>query len=75
LVSWINQTHDEFKLLPQTLFLSINLVDRFTEKVQVKRNEYQLLGVTCLQIAAKYEEIYPPYLRHFVDITDGAYTE
>ena len=61
-------------MLPQTLFLTISLVDRFAERVQVKRTEYQLLGVTCLHIAAKYEEIYPPYLRHFVEITDGAYS-
>ena len=74
MVSWINSIHSEYKLLPQTLFLTISLLDRFAENVQIKRAEYQLLGITCLHIAAKYEEIYPPYLQHFVELADGAYS-
>ena len=33
LVSWLNQVHSEFKLLPQTLFLAVNLLDRYTQQV------------------------------------------
>ena len=32
-------------------------------------------GVTCLFIAAKIEEIYPPKLQEFAYVTDGACTE
>lgn len=37
--------------------------------------EYQLLGVTAMLIASKYEEIYPPEIRDFVFMTDNAYTK
>ena len=38
------------------------------------RGKLQLMGVTAMFIASKYEEIYAPELRDFVYITDNAYT-
>jgi len=70
LVEWLIEVHLKFKLLPETLFLTINLIDRYCMVKQVLRNEYQLLGVTAMLIASKYEEIYPPEIRDFVHITD-----
>lgn len=40
----------------------------------VKRTEYQLLGVTCMLIASKYQEINPPVVDDFTYITDNSYT-
>jgi hypothetical protein len=37
LVDWIIEVHLRFKLLPETLFKTVNLIDRFLEKVQIKR--------------------------------------
>jgi hypothetical protein len=85
LVDWMIQVHSKFNLLPETLFITINLLDRFTQKscevpnsqgsCGILRREYQLIGVTCMLIAAKYEEIYPPYVKDFSLITDNAYTQ
>ena len=36
---------------------------------------HDVLGVTCLFIAAKIEEIYPPKLQEFAFVTDGACSE
>jgi len=74
LVDWLIEVHLNFKLLPETLFIAIKLIDKYTEREQVSRKEFQLLGVTCLLIAAKYEEIYPPYIKDFIYVTDSAYT-
>jgi cyclin E len=41
----------------------------------VPKNRLQLIGVTCLFIGAKLEEIYPPKLQEFAYVTDGACTE
>lgn len=41
--------------------------------MQIKRSSLQLVGVTALLIACKYEEIYPPEVRDCVYITDRAY--
>lgn len=74
LLAWLVEVHLKFKLLPETLFITVNLIDRFTERVNVKRNEYQLVGVTAMLIASKYEEIHPPVVSDFEYITDNSYT-
>ena len=43
--------------------------------LNIKRSTYQTYGVTCLHLAAKYEEIYPPYLQDFTMMTNGACTK
>lgn len=41
----------------------------------VNRDRLQLLGVTAMYIASKYEEIYAPDIGDFVYVTDHAYTK
>jgi cyclin-A len=43
-----------------TLFLAVSYLDRYLSLIPVTRNLLQLVGVTCLLLAAKYEEIYAP---------------
>ncbi|KAI8469960.1 MAG: hypothetical protein J3K34DRAFT_521756 [Monoraphidium minutum] len=69
LVDWLVEVVDEFKLGQGTLFLAVNLVDRFLSRVAVARGALQLLGVTALWLASKFEEVYPPTLSDFVDVT------
>ena len=74
LVDWIIEVHLKFKLLPETLFLTVSLIDRYLEKTQIMRTKLQLVAVSAMLIASKYEEIYAPEVRDFVFITDNAYT-
>ena len=74
LIDWLAEVHTKFKLLPETLFLTINIVDRFLSIRQVTLDKLQLVGITALFIAAKYEEVYVPGINQFVYITDGCYT-
>ena len=74
LVDWIIEVHLKFKLLPETLFLTVGLIDRYLEKTQIMRTKLQLVAVSAMLIASKYEEIYAPEVRDFVFITDNAYT-
>jgi G2/mitotic-specific cyclin-B, other len=74
LIDWLVEVHLKFKLLPETLYLTINLIDRYLGLTQIVRSKLQLVGVTCLLIACKYEEIYPPIVSDVVYITDNAYT-
>ena len=60
LIDWLEEVHLKFKLLTETFFLTINLIDRLLDKVQITRNEFQLVAVSSLLIACKYEEIYTP---------------
>lgn len=75
LVDWLVEVHLKFKLVPETLYLTINLIDRYLTKREVSRPKLQLVGVTSLLIASKYEEIYPPELRDLVYICDRAYSK
>lgn len=74
LIDWLVDVHDNFKMLDQTLHLSLRYLDEFLSKERVSRQELQLVGITCLMIASKFEEIYPPRVVSFADITANAYT-
>ncbi|CCH42865.1 G2/mitotic-specific cyclin-B2 [Wickerhamomyces ciferrii] len=67
LVDWMNEVHLKFRLLPETLFVSTNLMDRFLSKEIVQVNRLQLLGTACMFIASKYEEIYSPSVSNFAN--------
>jgi cyclin B len=75
LVDWLVEVHMKYKLKLETLFLTVNLIDRFLDERQTMRKKLQLVGVTAMLIAAKFEEIYPPEVRDFVYITDNAYSK
>lgn len=62
-------------MVPETLYLTVNIIDRYLQTKQVRRSKLQLLGVSALFVASKYEEIYPPEIRDLVYITDRAYNK
>ena len=73
-VNWLIDVHDRFKLLPDTLFLGVVFFDRYLSRVNnIKKEKLQLIGVTSLLIACKYEEIFSPEIRDFVCILDRTY--
>lgn len=73
LVDWMVEVHVKFKLLTETMFLSVNIVDRFLAIKPVTRTKLQLVGITAMLLASKYEEIYSPEVRDFIHIADSAY--
>ncbi|KAG0019392.1 G2/mitotic-specific cyclin [Podila clonocystis] len=75
LVDWLAEVHHKFKLLPETLFLSVNIMDRFLSERGVSLVKLQLVGITSLFLASKYEEIVAPSVTNFVYMADGAFTE
>lgn len=74
LMDWLVQVHNRFTLLPETLFLAVNYVDRFLSAKVVSLGKLQLVGATALFVAAKYEEINCPSVQEIVYMVDGAYT-
>ncbi|KAJ0020728.1 hypothetical protein Pint_31519 [Pistacia integerrima] len=73
LVDWLTEVHRKFQLMPETLYLTLNIVDRFLSKEDVPRRELQLVGISSMLIACKYEEIWAPEVNDFVSISDNAY--
>ncbi|CAN6329615.1 unnamed protein product [Urochloa humidicola] len=75
LVDWLVEVAEEYKLVADTLYLTISYVDRFLSANPLGRDRLQLLGVAAMLIAAKYEEISPPHAEDFCYITDNTYTK
>ncbi|KAJ8922769.1 hypothetical protein NQ315_007804 [Exocentrus adspersus] len=75
LVDWLVEVGEEYKLHTETLYLSINFIDRFLSYMSVVRGKLQLVGTAAIFLASKYEEIYPPDISEFVYITDDTYTK
>ena len=69
LVDWIAELHNKLKLMPETLYVTVGIIDRYLSLVNtVSKSELQILGVTALNIASKYEEIYTPDLKNLLRI-------
>ena len=74
LVDWLIEVHTRFRLLPETLFLAINIVDRFLSSKVVPLDKLQLVGITAMFIASKYEEVLSPHVGNFVHVADDGFT-
>ncbi|GKV35645.1 hypothetical protein SLEP1_g43889 [Rubroshorea leprosula] len=74
LVDWLVEVSEEYKLEPDTLYLTVYLIDWFLTENYIERQRLQLLGITCILIASKYEEICPPRVEELCFITDSTYT-
>ncbi|PKA61012.1 Cyclin-A3-4 [Apostasia shenzhenica] len=85
LVDWLVEVAEEYKLVPDTLYLTISYIDRYLSFNSISRQRLQLLGVSAMLIASyassfhplyqKYEEISPPNVEDFCYITDNTYTK
>ncbi|KAK6034431.1 cyclin domain protein [Cooperia oncophora] len=75
LVDWLIQVHTRFHLLPETLHLTIYLLDMMLSRTKVDKGELQLVGVASMLVASKYEEMYAPDIHDFEYITDNAYSK
>lgn len=60
LVDWLVDVHRKFELSPETFYLTINIIDRFLAVKTVPRRELQLVGISAMLTASKYEEIWAP---------------
>ncbi|XP_052154430.1 cyclin-A1-4 isoform X3 [Oryza glaberrima] len=75
LIDWLVEVTEEYRLVPETLYLTVNYIDRYLSSKVINRQKMQLLGVACLLIASKYEEICPPQVEELCYISDNTYTK
>ncbi|XP_031114207.1 G2/mitotic-specific cyclin S13-7-like [Ipomoea triloba] len=73
LVDWLIEVHYKFELTSETLYLTINIIDRYLAARTTSKRELQLVGISAMLIASKYEEIWAPEVNDFVCISDRAY--
>ncbi|OBA22182.1 hypothetical protein METBIDRAFT_77663 [Metschnikowia bicuspidata var. bicuspidata NRRL YB-4993] len=77
LLDFLIELHSSFRLQPSTLFLCVNIIDRYCAKRIVFKRHYQLVGCTALWIAGKYEDkkLRVPTLRELAIMCRQAYDE
>ena len=77
LVDFLVEIHLQQHLRPETLYLALNIVDRYVSKRIVFKKHYQLVGCAALWIAAKFEDAKDrvPTLPELVDMCCNAYDE
>uniref|UniRef100_A0AAV1VN71 Cyclin N-terminal domain-containing protein n=1 Tax=Peronospora matthiolae TaxID=2874970 RepID=A0AAV1VN71_9STRA len=75
LVDWLVEVHQRFELEAQTLYLTVNYVDRYLAQVPVNIQRFQLVGVAALLIASKFEEIYPCDMDDLLYICERSYSK
>ena len=77
LVDFLIEAHNAFGLLPGTLFLTINLLDRYCSRRVVYRKHYQLVGCSALLIAAKYgdKKDRVPTIKELMQMCCGLYDD
>ena len=73
LIEWIIDVHRKFRLLPETLYVTVFIIDRFLSLKQIKKSQLHILGVTSLLISTKYEEIYPPELKDLLTVSENKF--
>ncbi|XP_015371409.1 PREDICTED: G1/S-specific cyclin-E [Diuraphis noxia] len=76
LLDWLIEVSSVYKLHRETYYLAMDYLDRYlSNSDSIPKQKLQLIGITCLFMAAKMEEIYPPKLTEFAYVTDGACTD
>lgn len=76
LISWCIETNAQLKLLPETMYTTISILDRYFQDVIIKHQaQVQLIAIAAMLIASKYEEIYPPEVDDLTYLTQNAYTK
>ena len=76
LIDWLCQVSSDYCLKRETFHRAVLMVDRYFSACNFVHEvcDFQLIGITCLHIAAKLEEIYPPYIKSFAESTDNSVT-
>ena len=71
---WLVKNNHKWKLNDDTIFMAMNILDRYISKYKVENSEFQLVAISSYLIASKYEDIYPPYIDELSQICNFIYT-
>lgn len=74
LIGWFVSLTRFYRLTEETLHTAVYVLDSFLSKQKIERYYFQLLGLAAMQIAMKFEEIYPPDLREMLRVSEYKFT-
>lgn len=73
-IDWLVEVHGKMGFHTDTLYLTVNLMDRFLSQCDIDKSTYQRYGCAALLIAAKNLELIPPSLKDLVRYADDSFT-
>lgn len=73
LVDWLVEVAVMKDFPSQIVHVAVNCVDQYLMKRKVQRSELQLLGITCMLIAARFQGTDIVTIREAAWLTDGTY--
>ena len=74
LIEWIIDIHRGYHLLPETLYITVFILDKYLSMKKVRKSELHKICVASLLIAQKYEEIFFPKLNAIIAVCDNRFT-
>ncbi|XP_065855242.1 putative cyclin-B3-1 isoform X2 [Euphorbia lathyris] len=74
LINWLIEVHLKFELMQETLYLMVMLLDQYLSQVEIEKKELQLVGLTALLLASKYEDFWHPRIKDLLSISAESYT-
>jgi hypothetical protein len=75
LLDWIMEVSSQLHFKRKTYYFCLNLIELYFSKCIVNTNQIQLVGIACLLISAKNEEITIPSLNYFAKACDDYYSK
>ena len=74
LFDWLFDLCQKWKMKLRTFVITVTFTDAVLIRCTVTKEIFQLVGLACLFIAGKFEEIYPPSLEEYLDSCNNAYS-
>jgi transcription initiation factor TFIIIB Brf1 subunit/transcription initiation factor TFIIB len=75
IMRYIADLYVQLKLLTETFFLAVNIVDQVMATGPLAKKKLQIVALTAVLIASKYEETYATSIRDLRTISSGVFTE
>ena len=74
-IEWLSYIVCYFSQSNETLFMSINIMDRYISKTKISLNIYQLIAISSYLIASKFEDTNSPLIDDLIYISKNIYTQ
>jgi len=73
LIDWLVSISESHKFGLNTYCLAVHLMDYALTLMPIRRSEFQLLGCTCMWLAAKLEEMCPPMAENLLFVSANCF--
>ena len=74
-IEWLSYIVCYFSQSNETLFISINIMDRYISQKKITLDKYQLVAISSYLIASKYEDTNSPLIDDLIFVSKNIYSQ